>query len=124
MLTPAPPSAYGSPHTPPQANKLLPQLRKPAEEDAAPAAANPAATALTSTSTATAGSEGAAAGGAATQPSGNSSSDSGGGGCGFTDEEGLALCIGRFLRVCPGLNKTTIGELLGEPDQFYLKVRG
>jgi hypothetical protein len=34
----------------------------------------------------------------------------------------LAQCIGYFLRVCPGLNKTTIGELLGEPDRFYLKV--
>jgi hypothetical protein len=39
------------------------------------------------------------------------------------DEDTLAQCIGYFLRVCPGLNKTTIGELLGEPDRFYLKVR-
>lgn len=38
------------------------------------------------------------------------------------DEDTLAECIGYFLRVCPGLNKTTIGELLGEPDKFYLKV--
>jgi hypothetical protein len=38
------------------------------------------------------------------------------------DEDTLAQCIGYFLRVCPGLNKTTIGELLGEPDRFYLKV--
>lgn len=38
------------------------------------------------------------------------------------DEDQLTLCIGYFLRVCPGLNKTTIGELLGEPDKFNLKV--
>jgi hypothetical protein len=38
------------------------------------------------------------------------------------DEDTLAQCIGYFLRACPGLNKTTIGELLGEPDRFYLKV--
>ncbi|WIA18254.1 hypothetical protein OEZ85_009722 [Tetradesmus obliquus] len=38
------------------------------------------------------------------------------------DEDTLAQCIGYFLRVCPGLKKTTIGELLGEPDRFYLKV--
>lgn len=45
-----------------------------------------------------------------------------GGGKPALDEEALARCIGNFLRVCPGLQKTTIGELLGEPDPFYLKV--
>ncbi len=38
-------------------------------------------------------------------------------------EEELASCLGHMLRVCPGLSKATIGELLGEPDQFYLQVR-
>ena len=37
-------------------------------------------------------------------------------------EAELAACLGRFLRACPGLNKTSIGELLGEPADFYLKV--
>lgn len=32
------------------------------------------------------------------------------------------MCLGRFLHVCPRLNKVAIGELLGEPDAFYLKV--
>jgi Sec7-like guanine-nucleotide exchange factor len=27
-----------------------------------------------------------------------------------------------FLRRCPGLSKTTIGELLGEPSEFWLSV--
>jgi hypothetical protein len=35
----------------------------------------------------------------------------------------LAMRLGQFLRTCPGLNKTTIGELLGDPDAFYLQVR-
>ena len=30
--------------------------------------------------------------------------------------------VARFLRVCPGLSKTTIGELLGEPSEFWLSV--
>ncbi|MEW5304445.1 MAG: hypothetical protein WDW36_007055 [Sanguina aurantia] len=34
----------------------------------------------------------------------------------------LATKLGQFLRVCPGLSKMSIGELLGEPDPFYLKV--
>ncbi|PNW80894.1 hypothetical protein CHLRE_07g334100v5 [Chlamydomonas reinhardtii] len=34
----------------------------------------------------------------------------------------LATRLGHFLRTCPGLNKTTIGELLGDPDPFYLEV--
>ncbi|KXZ43436.1 hypothetical protein GPECTOR_90g522 [Gonium pectorale] len=34
----------------------------------------------------------------------------------------LATRLGQFLLVCPGLNKTTIGELLGDPDAFYLEV--
>ncbi len=38
-------------------------------------------------------------------------------------EDELAQCLGRFLHSCPGLNKVAIGELLGEPDPFYLKVR-
>lgn len=31
--------------------------------------------------------------------------------------------LGRFLRYCPGLNKAAIGEVLGERDSFYDKVR-
>jgi hypothetical protein len=38
------------------------------------------------------------------------------------DEDELARCVGYFLRTCPGLSKVTIGELLGDPDKFYLKV--
>ena len=38
------------------------------------------------------------------------------------NENDLAAILGRFLHVCPGLNKVAIGELLGEPDAFYLKV--
>ena len=30
--------------------------------------------------------------------------------------------VARFLRSCPGLNKQTIGELLGEHDDFFLEV--
>jgi len=30
--------------------------------------------------------------------------------------------VARFLRYCPGLNKQTIGDLLGENDQFFLDV--
>ncbi len=30
--------------------------------------------------------------------------------------------VARFLRVCPSLSKTTIGELLGEPSEFWLSV--
>lgn len=33
------------------------------------------------------------------------------------------LILGRFLRYCPGLNKAAIGEVLGERDSFYDKVR-
>ncbi|KAF8061912.1 hypothetical protein HT031_004172 [Scenedesmus sp. PABB004] len=84
-----------------QANKLLPELRTPEPEPAA--AAN--------------------GGGAPSPPPPPSSmhrrlvcSEAG------VSEDELALAIGHFLRVCPGLNKTTIGELLGEPDQFFLKV--
>ncbi len=81
----------------PQANKLLPELRKAAAPDIA---ASPDASVTSSSSTPDANGAAAAA----------------------VDEDELALCIGHFLRVAPGLNKTTIGELLGEPDQFYLKV--
>jgi hypothetical protein len=45
------------------------------------------------------------------------------GGGGAVPQEQLASCIAHFLRICPGLNKTTIGELLGDPDPFYLQVR-
>lgn len=38
------------------------------------------------------------------------------------DEDQLARCVGYFLRTCPGLSKVTIGELLGDPDKFFLKV--
>lgn len=30
--------------------------------------------------------------------------------------------VARFLRRCPGLSQTTIGELLGEPSEFWLSV--
>lgn len=40
----------------------------------------------------------------------------------YADEDTVATGLGRFLRCCPGLSKLTIGELLGEPDPFYLKV--
>lgn len=30
--------------------------------------------------------------------------------------------VARFLRHCPGLSKHTIGDLLGENDQFFLEV--
>ena len=30
--------------------------------------------------------------------------------------------VARFLRHCPGLSKQTIGDLLGENDQFFLDV--
>ena len=30
--------------------------------------------------------------------------------------------VARFLRCSPGLNKQTIGELLGEYDEFFLEV--
>ena len=33
-----------------------------------------------------------------------------------------AGAVARFLRCCPGLNKQTIGELLGEYDEFFLEV--
>lgn len=32
------------------------------------------------------------------------------------------VAVAMFLRVCPGLSKTTVGELLGEADDFYLDV--
>lgn len=41
----------------------------------------------------------------------------------IVSEEELAACLGRFLRVCPNLDKVSIGELLGEPADFYIKVR-
>lgn len=43
---------------------------------------------------------------------------------GIMNEDDLALCLGRFLHSCPGLSKVAIGELLGEPDAFYLKASG
>ncbi len=44
------------------------------------------------------------------------------GSAGVSEDE-LARCLATFLRVCPGLSKASIGELLGEPDPFHLKVR-
>jgi hypothetical protein len=38
------------------------------------------------------------------------------------DEDTLARYVAFFLRTCPGLSKVTIGELLGDPDKFFLKV--
>ncbi|GFR51100.1 hypothetical protein Agub_g13429 [Astrephomene gubernaculifera] len=34
----------------------------------------------------------------------------------------VAARLGQLLFVCPGLNKVTVGELLGDPDPFYLEV--
>lgn len=31
--------------------------------------------------------------------------------------------VARFLRCCPGLAKGSIGEILGERDEFYEHVR-
>ncbi|GFH07779.1 SEC7 domain-containing protein, partial [Haematococcus lacustris] len=36
-------------------------------------------------------------------------------------EEELASVLGCFLHACPGLSKGPIGEMLGEPDSFYIK---
>jgi Sec7 domain len=49
---------------------------------------------------------------------------------GFCCEQSLGLLdaelepapVARFLRYCPGLAKQTIGELLGENDDFFLEV--
>eukprot|EP00775_Hariotina_reticulata_P002969 gene2969-3254_t len=79
-----------------QANKLLPVLQTPAAADSGDAAAQ-----------------------AAKVPS---AADKAAEKAIVVDEDQLTQCIGYFLRVCPGLNKTTIGELLGEPDKFNLKV--
>ena len=38
------------------------------------------------------------------------------------DEKPRAQQVARFLRFCPGLSKQTIGELLGEHDDFFLEV--
>ena len=40
----------------------------------------------------------------------------------LVDEKPQAIQIARFLRHCPGLSKQTIGELLGEHDDFFLEV--
>ena len=37
-------------------------------------------------------------------------------------EELDALGVARFMRNCPGLSKQTIGELLGDNDDFFLEV--
>jgi len=89
---------------PSQANQLLPPLRQP------PAADSDAAAAADSSSV----SASAAAGGS----SGSSSAAA----VYAVDEDELARSVGYFLRVCPGLSKVTIGELLGDPDKFFLKV--
>ncbi len=41
---------------------------------------------------------------------------------GLLGEEPDARAVARFLRHCPGLSKVTIGELLGENEDFYLEV--
>ena len=41
---------------------------------------------------------------------------------GLLGEEPDAAAVARFLRHCPGLSKVTIGELLGENEDFYLEV--
>lgn len=33
-----------------------------------------------------------------------------------------SAAVAQFLRYCPGLSKQTIGELLGENDDFFLEV--
>lgn len=43
-------------------------------------------------------------------------------GMGLLGEEMEAAAVGQILRFCPGLNKVTIGELLGENDDFHLSV--
>ena len=41
---------------------------------------------------------------------------------GLLREELDAAAVARFLRFCPGLSKSTIGELLGENEDFFLEV--
>ena len=41
---------------------------------------------------------------------------------GIFGEKLESRAVARFLRKCPGLSKQTIGELLGEHSDFYLKV--
>ena len=41
---------------------------------------------------------------------------------GVLSPEPEPLAVARFLRHCPGLSKSSIGELLGEPDDFFLAV--
>lgn len=41
---------------------------------------------------------------------------------GLLSEEPEPEEVSRFLRHCPGLSKSTIGELLGDPDEFFLSV--
>lgn len=41
---------------------------------------------------------------------------------GLLPEDMNAAAVARFLRCCPGLNKQTTGELLGEYDDFFLEV--
>ena len=41
---------------------------------------------------------------------------------GLLSPEPEAAAVARFLRHCPGLSKSSIGELLGEPDEFFLAV--
>lgn len=81
-----------------QANHLLPPLRQsPLADSSSTADAN---------------------GGTAV---GSSSAAAAAGDAGVSEDE-LARCVGYFLRTCPGLSKVTIGELLGDPDKFFLKV--
>ena len=78
-----------------QANHLLPPLRQSPPADS---------------------SSSAEANGGAASSSAAAAADVG------VDEDTLARCVGYFLRTCPGLSKVTIGELLGDPDKFFLKV--
>jgi Sec7-like guanine-nucleotide exchange factor len=41
---------------------------------------------------------------------------------GLLEAEPDPAAVARFLRCCPGLSKQTIGELLGENDDFFLAV--
>jgi hypothetical protein len=78
-----------------QANHLLPPLRQSPPADS---------------------SNSAEANGGAASSSAAAAADVG------VDEDTLAHCVGYFLRTCPRLSKVTIGELLGDPDKFFLKV--
>jgi hypothetical protein len=109
----------------PQANKLMPALKQQpaaAEGDAADSGSGGAAAGASANggSATPPPPQAAAAADGGNADSGSSGSGSGGGDA--VDEDALAGCVAHFLRVCPGLSKVTIGELLGDPKPFYLKV--